>query len=98
VLHPDATNGFAWGNATLKQQGILKGLCGYYGTAPGDKSGQSVKIAKEFTAFITNIQPPKITGDRVLDAWLEANRRNNSEGIVYKCYSLLENCNRTFVV
>ena len=36
VLKPDSTNGFAWGNATLKQ-GILKGLCGYYGRAPDDK-------------------------------------------------------------
>jgi hypothetical protein len=82
VLKPDSTNGFAWGNATLKK-GILKGLCGYYGAAPSDGSGKSVSIADEFAVFITSNQPPKITGDRVLDAWLEANRKNNSEGIAY---------------
>ena len=35
VLKPDPTNGFAWGNATLKK-GILKGLCGYHDSAPAD--------------------------------------------------------------
>jgi hypothetical protein len=32
VLKPDSTNGYAWANATLRQDGgILKGLCGYWG-------------------------------------------------------------------
>jgi hypothetical protein len=82
VLKPDSTNGFAWGNATLKQ-GILKGLCGYYGPAPGDKGGASVWIAQDFTAFLTSTQPPSHTKDRVLDAWLEANLRHGALGIVY---------------
>ncbi|MFA4043621.1 MAG: hypothetical protein HZRFUVUK_000399, partial [Candidatus Fervidibacterota bacterium] len=82
VLKPDSTNGFAWGNATLKQ-GILKGLCGYHGRAPSDKRGASVWIAQDFTAFLTSKQPPSRTKDRVLDAWLEANLRNKALGIVY---------------
>ncbi|GBC99529.1 hypothetical protein HRbin17_02054 [bacterium HR17] len=82
VLHPDPTNGFAWGNATLKM-GILKGLCGYYASAPSDAGGASVRIANDFTAFVTTMQPPARTGDRILDAWLEANLKNKSKGIAY---------------
>ena len=83
VLKPDSTNGFAWGNATLKQS-ILKGLCGYHGRAPSDKRGKSVSIAKDFTAFLSLTQiPPILTHDYVLDAWLEANRKNSALGIVY---------------
>ncbi|MCX7778608.1 MAG: hypothetical protein N2381_11255, partial [Armatimonadetes bacterium] len=69
-------NGFAWGNATLKKN-ILKGLCGYYGKAPRDAGGASVHIAGRFTTYLTTTQPPTHSGDRVIDAWLEANIRNN---------------------
>ena len=82
VLHPDPTNGFAWGNATLKA-GILNGLCGYYASAPSDGGGKSVEVAKAFAAFLTSQQPPIYSGNRVLDAWLEANRKNKSLGIAY---------------
>lgn len=83
VLKPDPTNGFAWGNATLKK-GILKWLCGYHGPAPSDKGGKSVAIAKDFAAFLSLTQiPPILTHDYVLDAWLEANRKNRALGIVY---------------
>ena len=83
VLKPDPTNGFAWGNATLKQ-GILKGLCGYHGLAPSDKGGASVRIVQDFATFLTLTQiPPVRSKDYVLDAWLEANLRNKALGIVY---------------
>ena len=65
VLKPDGTNGFAWGNATLKQ-GILKGLCGYHERAPADNEkdeatqtyipnsrGPAVRIAERFTQLMT---------------------------------------------
>ena len=70
------------GDATLKVGGI-EGTCGYYGSAPSDVGGASVQIAQDFTIFITSTQPPTYSGDRVLDAWLEANRKNNSLGIAY---------------
>jgi hypothetical protein len=83
VLRPDERNGFAWGNATLKK-GILKGLCGYYGSAPRDDKG-AVQIARDFTNFLKSTQPlpRQYSNDRVLDAWLEANREYESLGIVY---------------
>jgi hypothetical protein len=84
VLKPDSTNGYAWANATLRQDGgILKGLCGYYGSSPSDKGGGSIEIAKEFSALLTIRRPPIYSGDRVLDAWLEANRIHHACGIVY---------------
>jgi len=68
----------------LRQDGrILKGLCGYYGSSPSDKGGGSIEIAKEFSALLTIRRPPIYSGDRVLDAWLEANRKNSALGIVY---------------
>jgi len=87
VLKPDSTNGFAWGNETLKKN-VLKGLCGYYGSAPSDVKGVSIRIAKSFITYLTTIQPPNYSNDRVLNAWLEANRNNNALGIVYNssCY------------
>jgi hypothetical protein len=85
VLKPDSTNGFAWANATLRQDGgILKGLCGYYGRAPGDKGGASVWIAERFTQLMTAKLPNDYgTGHRVLNAWLQANREKHSLGIAY---------------
>jgi hypothetical protein len=82
ILKDDNLNGFAWANATLKN-GILKGLCGYYGSSPSDKGGGSIEIAKEFSALLTIRRPPIYSGDRVLDAWLEANRIHHACGIVY---------------
>ena len=93
VLKPDPTNGFAWGNATLKQ-GILKGLCGYHGLAPSDKGGASVRIAERFTQLMTTEQPNNYdgTGHRVLNAWLQANREKHSLGIAYNrdCYWIVK--------
>jgi hypothetical protein len=99
VLKPDPTNGFAWGNATLKK-GILKGLCGYHDSAPADNEkdestgiyipnsrGPAVRIAERFTQLMTtekpNIPIDISTKDRVLDAWLQANLEGRSLGIVY---------------
>ncbi|MCX7777446.1 MAG: DUF6345 domain-containing protein, partial [Armatimonadetes bacterium] len=82
VLRPDNINGFAWGNATLKKN-ILKGLCGYYGRAPSDAGGKSVEVAKAFATFLTTQQPPTYSGNRVLDAWLKANRDKDAEAIAY---------------
>ncbi len=81
VLRPDATNGFAWGNATLKQ-GILRGLCGYHGVAPADTGG-AVTIAQEFAQMVNSGSTPHRSGDLVLDAWLEVNRLHNARGIAY---------------
>jgi hypothetical protein len=96
VLKPDPTNGFAWGNATLKQS-ILKGLCGYHDSAPADNEkdestgiyipnsrGPAVRIAERFTVLMTSEQPNDYgTGHRILNAWLQANKEKHSLGIVY---------------
>jgi hypothetical protein len=99
VLKPDPTNGFAWGNATLKQS-ILKGLCGYHGRAPADNErkveedgkiiyipnsrGPAVRIAERFSQLMTAELPDDYgTGHRVLNAWLQANREQHSLGIAY---------------
>ncbi len=84
VLRPDAVNGFAWGNATLKA-GILRGLCGYHDVAPLDSSGIPEQIAADFALMIRTASAPNHThtGDQVLNAWLEANLRRQQNGIVY---------------
>ncbi|GIV21358.1 MAG: hypothetical protein KatS3mg023_3109 [Armatimonadota bacterium] len=81
VLRPDATNGFAWGNTTLKQ-GILRGLCGYHDAAPADSDGAAT-IAQEFAQRVNSGSAPHRSGDLVLDAWLEVNRKHNVAGIAY---------------
>lgn len=81
VLRPDATNSFAWGNATLKQ-GILRGLCGYHDAAPADSDG-AVTIAEEFAQRVNSGSAPHRCGDLVLDAWLEVNRLHSARGIAY---------------
>jgi len=93
VLHPDNTNGFAWGNATLKTN-LLKGLAGYAVvrcfpwwpfSAPADNRGESTQKVQSFVFFLLHQQPVKRTGDRVLDAWLAANihRKKPRPAIVY---------------
>jgi hypothetical protein len=93
VLYPDNTNGFAWGNATLKTN-LLKGLAGYtiiyrWGfdrfSAPTDISGESTQKIQSFVFFLLYQQPVNRTGDRVLDAWLAANihRQKPRPAIVY---------------
>lgn len=81
VLRPDAANGFAWGNATLKQ-GILRGLCGYHDVAPADTGG-AVTIAQEFAQMVNSGSAPHHSGDVGLDAWLEVNYRRQAFGIIY---------------
>ncbi len=82
-------------NPNLNNVGPLKGLCGYWFDAPADREidkqtgriiseeGKAVKIAQAFTRYLTSQVPPTETGDRVLDAWLEANRSNSARAIVY---------------
>jgi hypothetical protein len=93
VLYPDNTNGYAWGNATLKTN-LLKGLAGYtviyrWGlvpfSAPSDISGKSTRKIQSFVFFLLYQQPVNRTGNRVLDAWLAANLNNRAPrpAIVY---------------
>ncbi len=92
VLHPDNTNGFAWGRETLRK-GLLKGLAGYayivtYGrfrySAPPDVKGESTRVVKWFISYLnTNSPSPPIVPDRVLEAWLLANLVCMRPGIVY---------------
>ena len=93
VLYPDNTNGYAWGNATLKTN-LLKGLAGYtviyrWGlvpfSAPSDISGESTRKIQSFVFFLLYQQPVNRTGNRVLDAWLAANlnKRAPRPAIVY---------------
>ncbi len=84
VLRPDAVNGFAWGNATLKA-GILRGLCGYHDVAPLGSSGIPAEIAHLFASLIATGRTTitSSTGDLVLDAWLEANLARGQNAIAY---------------
>jgi hypothetical protein len=79
-------------NSNLNNAGPLRGLCGYYDKAPADvdketggPNGKAVQIASDF-AFMVNLgaAPDHTgTGDVVLNAWLEANRRHNAQAITY---------------
>ncbi len=92
VLHPDNTNGFAWGKETLKK-GLLKGLAGYayiktyWGlhrfSAPSDRSGISKQAVQWFVKYLSASGPPTNVPDRVLEAWLLANINCVRPGIVY---------------
>lgn len=94
VLKPDKTNGFAWGNATLKNN-IIRGLCGYYGRSPSDAKGGSVEVVKRFVTYLTTIRPSNYSGDRVLDAWLEANIWGNG---AVGSYAIVYNANQYWKV
>jgi len=84
-MHPDNTNGFAWGNETLKKnllKGVIRICCSSppYGvlprlvfSAPADNTGESKRKVQSFVFFLLQQPPTKRTGDRVLDAWLAAN-------------------------
>jgi hypothetical protein len=95
VMHPDNTNGVAWGNETLKKN-LLKGLSGYavvrhpiiprlVFSAPADNTGESKRKVQSFVFFLLQQPPTKRTGDRVLDAWLAANlnKKEPRPAIVY---------------
>jgi hypothetical protein len=95
VMHPDNTNGFAWGNETLKKN-LLKGLSGYavvrhpiiprlVFSAPADNAGESKRKVQSFVFFLLRQTPRNRTGDRVLDAWLAANANHQKPrpAIVY---------------
>ena len=83
VLKPDHTNGYAWGSAALRRAG-LRGLCGYHDLAPTDEQG-SIEVAQRFAELMTSHVPPDHTrtGDRCLNAWLQANVERRSRAIVY---------------
>jgi hypothetical protein len=45
--------------------------------------GGAIEIAEDFAQMVVSGSAPSRTGDAVLDAWLEANRKRDARGIVY---------------
>jgi hypothetical protein len=83
-------------NPNLNNVGPLTGLCGYWEAGPADterdangnvisQRGTGVLIAEAFTKYLTTQVPPNHTGtgDRVLNAWLQANKDYDQVGIAY---------------
>jgi len=94
VLDPDSKGISYWAKPIVKN-GPLKGLTGYYGSAPQDipppGKPSSVEVADRFvTNLNSNPSYDFDTGDSVLNAWLESNAYYQLPAVAYTNWWVVE--------